>query len=202
MRRWLAVTMLVFLGAAVYAQGRPDGATPTNEGVCNELLGFPQGFLYGLCVAFCEAQDCEATFDPLTNEPTFGPGCSPSDPEVLKSYNRRKNASASLMPCVNAAERACPCWTEGELDSVADGNTSFCGQVDDPNSSSNYFFGRDAQADHEEAAYTSNVWGDQPSLTCYFKEWSTPTIRYQYISPAQRLHCRASLLAECLDRGF
>jgi hypothetical protein len=203
MKRALTLAVaLVFLGGTAHAQDTPDGTIPANKGVCDELIGFTQGFLYGLCVEFCEAQDCEAAFDPLKNELTFGPGCSPSDPNVLENYNRRRNSGAPPMPCVNIVERACPCWTEDELDSVADGDTVFCGQVNHSDSSANYLFGHDAQPDYSEAAHTSSVWGDHAYATCYFEEWSTPTIRYQYISPAQRLHCRASLLAECANRGF
>jgi len=42
----------------------PDGETPANEGVCDALQadGTTKG-LYGLCVAFCEAQDAEATWN-------------------------------------------------------------------------------------------------------------------------------------------
>lgn len=33
----------------------PDGQTPAEETVCDEL----SGALYGLCVAYCEAMDCD-----------------------------------------------------------------------------------------------------------------------------------------------
>ena len=36
----------------------PDGETPANEGVCDSLNGATPG-LYGLCVAYCEAQDLD-----------------------------------------------------------------------------------------------------------------------------------------------
>ena len=51
----LAVGAILFTGT-LYAQ-TPDGETPANEGVCDELMFYTPG-LYGLCVAFCEAQDC------------------------------------------------------------------------------------------------------------------------------------------------
>ena len=48
-----AVMLGVFamvVGPAAYAQGTPDGETPANESVCDELQGATPG-LYGLCVA-------------------------------------------------------------------------------------------------------------------------------------------------------
>ncbi len=50
------VFALGFAGVAV-AQ-TPDGETPANEGVCDELLIATPG-LYGLCVAYCEALECD-----------------------------------------------------------------------------------------------------------------------------------------------
>ncbi len=50
--------MLVVTGSATAST--PDGETPANEGVCDVLKmdGIHQG-LYGLCVAYCEAQDLD-----------------------------------------------------------------------------------------------------------------------------------------------
>jgi hypothetical protein len=97
----------------------PDGETPANEGVCDELLYNSTSGLYGLCVAFCEAQDAEATFDPTTGEVTFGEDAKPSNPKLLEIYNRKKTEYDPPMPCVNVEEGGCPCWTEEELDSLS-----------------------------------------------------------------------------------
>ena len=35
--------------------GTPDGSPPAEEAVCDDLIGAA----YGLCVAFCEANDCD-----------------------------------------------------------------------------------------------------------------------------------------------
>ena len=40
----------------------PDGETLANEGVCDVLQGGSPG-LYGLCVAYCEAQDLDDAQD-------------------------------------------------------------------------------------------------------------------------------------------
>lgn len=47
------LAMLIFIPMS-QAQ-TPDGQTPAEETVCNEL----RGVLYGLCVAYCEAMDCD-----------------------------------------------------------------------------------------------------------------------------------------------
>jgi hypothetical protein len=88
----------------------PDGETPANEGVCDVLKvdGITKG-LYGLCVAYCEAQD----LNDMNKEP-------PST-KILANYNRKKQAEDPGMPCL-APPPNCPCWTPEELDAIfADG---------------------------------------------------------------------------------
>ena len=51
----LIAGVIILLFGATYAQ-TPDGETPANQGVCDEVLGATPG-LYGLCIAYCEAQD-------------------------------------------------------------------------------------------------------------------------------------------------
>ena len=66
----LLATVAVFLCCNPAIAGSPDALPAANEGVCNELLDATPG-LYGLCLAFCEAQDCqpdyslENPFEPL-----------------------------------------------------------------------------------------------------------------------------------------
>jgi hypothetical protein len=112
---------LILLAAAGLAFGiavtqTPDGETPANEGVCDELQGGTPG-LYGLCVAFCEAQDCENPFEE----------CSPGSHRVLDKYNQKKNAGDPDMPCILPTE--CPCFTQAELEAFppqASGEYSVC----------------------------------------------------------------------------
>ena len=88
----------------------PDGETPANEGVCDALQGGTGG-LYGLCVAYCEAQDLDA-FEK-----------EPPRTKILENYNRKKQAGDPDMPCLQIP---CPCWNDAELASIsADGN-AFC----------------------------------------------------------------------------
>ena len=81
----------------------PDGVPPANEGVCDELMYATPG-LYGLCVAFCEAQDCDENFE----------NCNPSSRKLVDIYNKRKRSGDPEMPCL-APPPSCPCWTEEQL---------------------------------------------------------------------------------------
>jgi hypothetical protein len=110
----LASTLLLFGMSALVApssnaQGTPDGETPANEGVCDDLMFATTHGLHALCVAFCEAQDCEPDFsleDPFEQ-------CTPSSPRVLEVYNARKGEGDPEMPCVQ--QTGCPCWSPEEL---------------------------------------------------------------------------------------
>jgi hypothetical protein len=60
MRAWWVA--LVALGVVVSSPGpagaqTPDGQTPAEEEACTKYEG--EGARHGLCIAYCEAQDCE-----------------------------------------------------------------------------------------------------------------------------------------------
>ena len=195
----LATVLLVALASPVTYAQTPDGETPVNEGVCDELISFTPG-LYGLCVAFCEAQDCEATFDPGTGEVIFDPSCSPSSPKILANYNKRKTLTDLPMPCINIVQDECPCWTPQELDAIADGTTDFC--QDD-----NFFYasmeGTDAatgSTDLVVADYGGLLFLDE--TFCFYFEQSPPTSRFLSIPQEQADACRAAVNTECAARGF
>lgn len=84
---WLAVGLLMLLAAPVSivraeGHGTPDGVPPADEAVCTKTK---QGPAYGLCVAYCEANDCEL---------------DPSSPECVmlrKKYTALTGSSA--FPC-------------------------------------------------------------------------------------------------------
>ena len=99
---------VVLLSASAYGQ-TGDGATPPNEGICEELRTATPG-LYGLCIAYCEALDCE-----LIDETVQCDG--PPDPVILDNYNRRRQATDPLMPCADVPGPCC--WTENELNDIA-----------------------------------------------------------------------------------
>ncbi len=100
--------LAAFLPAAVQAQGTPDGESPAAESICDELVTATPG-LFGLCVAFCEAQDCDPDF---TQEDPFE-HCTPSNPNLLGLYNFfRDPAIDPAMPCLKTP---CPCYDGGDL---------------------------------------------------------------------------------------
>jgi len=75
--RLIAVSFFLLFAAASLAK-TPDGSTPSEETVCSGL----QGAAFGLCNAYCEAQDCDvharpscerllANFRRITGMPSF-----------------------------------------------------------------------------------------------------------------------------------
>jgi len=98
-----------FSGTAIAST--PDGETPANEGVCDVLMGATPG-LYGLCNAYCEAQDLDS-FDK-----------EPPRTKILANYNKKKKAGDPDMPCIQIP---CPCWSPEELATfTADGMVAAC----------------------------------------------------------------------------
>lgn len=109
MRRFLVLVLGLLAVGLAWGKGTPDGKPPAEEGVCDELRDptVTRG-LYGLCVAYCEAQDCEID---IGSDDPFG-NCKPGSPRLLENYNRRKQAGDPDMPCVRSP---CPCWSRDEL---------------------------------------------------------------------------------------
>lgn len=61
----LSIALVVAFGvnpdaALAYGDGTPDSDPPAEEEVCNGL----GGRMWGLCVAYCEAQDCPGSEHP------------------------------------------------------------------------------------------------------------------------------------------
>ncbi len=88
-------TLLVFTSTALCQTF--DGQTPAEEHDCDSL----KGAAYGLCVAYCEAQDCD------------GNVTQPSCPQLRKNFE--KKTGSSIFPCdtrcgdgvVNQPSEAC-----------------------------------------------------------------------------------------------
>lgn len=116
---------MVGLTATAYT---PDGETPAVETVCDPLTaeGVSQG-LYGLCLAFCEAQDIASEDYPITDEELAILQGTPPSGNILNAYNTLKIASDPDMPCI-VVDSICPCWAEEELaaiDGMISGGTGF-----------------------------------------------------------------------------
>jgi hypothetical protein len=120
--------VLGILSAQTTLASTPDGFTPPNEGVCDPLQadGISKG-LYGLCVAFCEAQDWADEAIPTSEEGLLALEQGKPSGRILANYNKKKGASDPDMPCILVQE-PCPCWNAAEIasiDGVVDGGTAY-----------------------------------------------------------------------------
>lgn len=106
----LSLVALLGLNAPVIAS-TPDGETPANEGVCDALQGGTPG-LYGLCVAYCEAQDLDLVGDKEV-----------PNTKILANYRKKMQPGDPDMPCIQVP---CPCWNAGQLANVGATATPTC----------------------------------------------------------------------------
>jgi len=128
---------MVGLTATAYT---PDGKTPAVETVCDPLTteGVTQG-LYGLCLAFCDAQDIASEELPITEADLDALMGAASSGSILDSYNMIKKTTDPYMPCIKV-DASCPCWTADELDSIdgitpaGDISRTRCAKATDPQS--------------------------------------------------------------------
>lgn len=111
---FLALTMF---GPTALAQSA-DEQTPAEESVCDPLKadGITKG-LYGLCVAFCEAQDHAAVSSPISEANLAALENEAPSGRILASYNRKKQVTDPDMPCI-LVEESCPCWTAEKLSEI------------------------------------------------------------------------------------
>lgn len=181
---------------SVFAQAS-GGDTPANEGVCDDLHGGTPG-LYGLCVAFCEAQDCEPDFDAEDpfEECTFGAQ------RVLDNYNKKKKDGDPDMPCIQQAE--CSCWTSEMLANV---NPKHPGEdlacSDGPSEVG--FLAQDPQVQPTWATVElGGESGGQPF--CFFRDTCADdncnnAVVFLPVTPDGRQACEAQARAEAVTRG-
>lgn len=92
------VLIVASAGMAAAQFGTPDGLPPALEEVCDMTTGKANG----LCVAYCEAMDCDSE-SPNAN----AHACE----NVAANYTR---ITGETLPCI----RTCPCWEEAALQSV------------------------------------------------------------------------------------
>lgn len=171
------LTGLAGINGSVIAS-TPDGQTPANEGVCDQLKadGITKG-LYGLCVAYCEAQD----LDTVDKEPP--------NSKILGNYNKKKTVTDPAMPCIQVP---CPCWSADELDAMTeDGLASTCivsGQtIQFVDNSPSLRFAR----------------SDQTSRCAYVDfNAAPPIVRNQNISTDDAVNCHTQLETACAGVGF
>jgi len=181
--------------APIHASAQtPDGETPANEGVCDGLRadGTTKG-LYGLCVAYCEAQDCVPNLDG-----TLPTSCEASQHRILDNYNKKKQPGDPDMPCV---KQACPCWDQAELDAAASfpAPPFVCNQDLDPRNNSDSITYFDFDLPSTRLLYYVDVFGKPaegtPFRCQYFRaEPGQPDIsRLINTTPEEDATCRAQV---------
>lgn len=175
----ILASLLMLLSNAVVAS-TPDGETPANEGVCDSLKGMTPG-LYGLCVAYCEAQDLDS----------FDKG--PPNTKILANYNKKKQAGDPAMPCLQVP---CPCWSDAELASIsADGMAAACSK---PNTNKIQLIDNAPKTHFAEA--DKNTGGER----CRYIDLNTlpPTIRSFAISAPEAQSCFTAVNTACDTLGL
>ncbi|MEH6587914.1 MAG: hypothetical protein V7720_15245 [Halioglobus sp.] len=107
------ITVVVTFSLFVTSAHANDGITPAEETTCDGLKtdGVTKG-LYGLCVAYCEAQDVFDETVPVTKEEELAiiEANMPSE-KILANYHKRMKDTDPEMPCiVRVPDAECPCW--------------------------------------------------------------------------------------------
>jgi hypothetical protein len=177
LNRLLPISIAFALALTISSPGfsqTPDGETPANEGVCDSLQGGSPG-LYGLCNAYCEAQDLDS-FDK-----------EPPRTKILANYRKKMKAGDPDMPCVQIA---CPCWSAEELGAIsADGLAAACPRATNKvqlidNAPRTLFAEADTNTGRERCRYID-------------LNAAPPTIRSFTISPEEAASCYAQASSAC-----
>ena len=154
-----------------------DDETPANEGVCDALQGGTGG-LYGLCVAYCEAQDLDA-FE-----------VEPPRSKILENYNRKKQTGDPDMPCMQIP---CPCWSAEELAAISEDGVAQCTPGTDKLNITNTTIGHE----RNEAEATTTAGRGR----CRFLDFTDPRlIRAFRITDEQSQACFTQIEQACV--GF
>lgn len=166
---------LMGMGGSAVAQ-TPDGETPANEGVCDVVQGGTPG-LYGLCVAYCEAQDLDLIGDKET----------PNN-KILANYRKKMRTGDPDMPCIQVP---CPCWTADQLANVGATATPTCTVGTTV-----------AQVRVLSSGISQQATADLNANICRFVDTTTTprtSLRFT-ISPVEAKSCYDQVVAKCLGQ--
>jgi len=160
----------------------PDGTTPANETVCDGLKTNATPGLYGLCVAYCEAQDLDIVGDKET-----------PDNKILANYRKRMQSGDPDMPCIKVP---CPCWSDAELAAI----TSRAGNGDSLSCVSSSTTAQIRNNTNLQFA-TADI-GRQPPLCRITDTTTLPRISRRYdITSVEAQSCFDQVLAACTTLG-
>lgn len=188
-------TFIITIGLSSFAfANTDDGETPAAEAVCDILIGGTPG-LYGLCVAYCEAQDGEVD---LTSEEAIMNLSAPSR-KVLTNYDRKMKEGDPKMPCVNY-QSSCPGWSPAELEDIGMHNFVLTEVVDEVNQ---------IYSDSESSLFNGSVRAqiypdDGDFFTTYFHstntdpEKNTSGVRILEVTESEFNACKQELLDHVL----
>lgn len=181
----------------------PDGQTPNQENICNTLTGATSG-LFGLCIAYCEAQDCD--YDGVLSGQ-----CKKPNHKILENYNRIKQVDDPEMPCIPEPEpdQSCPCFNANDLVML---NLDKCHDTDATT------FRVTTLSESGSTCSTGNFAGDQTLLssgeidgekfsTCRLLDFSSTCeinnfIQSQNLPDEETNACRQLMLDEAEARGL
>lgn len=169
------VAMLGFNAPAIATT--PDGETPANEGVCDVLQGGTPG-LYGLCVAYCEAQDLDLVGDKEV-----------PNTKILANYRKKMRAGDPDMPCIKVP---CPCWTTEQLANVGATATPTCTST-----------GSVAQVRLLQPGISQQATADLNANICRFVDTTTvpvTSLRFS-ITPVEAQSCYDQIVDKCTALG-
>ena len=201
----LMLVSITMFGMPAIAAGTPDGIPPANEGVCDVLRadGVTRG-LYGLCVAFCEAQDHATLSDPITQADLLALQIGAPSGKILQNYNRRKSPDDPDMPCVFVQED-CPCWSAAELAAI-DGINDFDGVPTDYALCLSNDAGQQILENSPGSEYGSYALGS--AMVCRYKSINSDSIVSRTLAlgdgltAEQALRCQAAVEAACAAAGW
>ncbi len=176
---FLVAMAVVFSGLAIsqaVAQ-TPDGETPANEGVCDGLQGATPG-LFGLCNAYCEAQD----LDDFEKEPPRT--------KILANYRKKMKAGDPDMPCIQAP---CACVSQDELNEMTADGIAECNQLSgqiriEDNVVGIHFANTDTAAGRERCTYVKATGG-------------SPTVRVMTLTQEEAQACYTAIANSCAAVG-
>jgi len=185
-----AATLVLMTGLAGFSgtaiASTPDGLTPANEGICDPLMNPTKG-LYGLCVAYCEAQDLDAVDK---NPPSI---------KILGNYNKKKQDGDPDMPCVHTP---CPCWSPEQFTAITiDGQGTYC---DRTSSESITIFDNATDSEPELRSAASST-GSARRGQCHYIDNNTNPITNNLkrpSSPAEADICYGMIVQACSDMGL
>lgn len=193
------------------ARSQQSRQSSLNAGVCDELADATPG-LQGLCVAFCESQDCvpDMTLEnPLEN-------CSASARRLLDNYRAKQGAGDPDMPCVKQPDTSpeCPCWTITELDALrmsnGVGETAACfsnAAFGSSHADLDYWLIQNRSAGYETWVISSGMSSEAGGPVCWLIDSCQDGACLQEsrvlpVTAAQHQACSADVAISAMNRGL